>query len=372
MKKLGEIITLKRGYDLPSSKRKAGLIPVVSSSGISGVHNISKVTGPGVVTGRYGTLGQVYYINQDFWPLNTSLYVQDFKGNNPRFISYFLEHVLSNTMSEKAAVPGVNRNDLHAKNVSFPGVEIHNAIAGILSNYDDLIENNRRRIQLLEKSARLFYKEWFVHLRFPGHEHVKIIDGVPEGWEKSTAFEVMDILSGGTPKTSISEYWDGDIPFFTPKDTSDAPYVYETEKTLTKTGLEKCNSNLYKKDTIFITARGTVGKIKLAQVPMAMNQSCYALIAKDDDISQLFLYCSLVETIDQFKSRAVGAVFDAIIRDTFKLIPFVVPDKTIISEFTETIVPIFRQIDNLIKQNQKLQQARDILLPRLMNGEITV
>ncbi|MEX2500682.1 MAG: restriction endonuclease subunit S [Wenzhouxiangellaceae bacterium] len=244
-------------------------------------------------------------------------------------------------------------------------------IASILAAYDNLIENNRRRIQLLEQSARLLYKEWFVHLRFPGHEHVKIKDGVPEGWDNKTAYDVMDVLGGGTPKTKIPDYWDGDIPFFTPKDAGDSAYVSNTEKTLTEDGLRSCNSKLYPKDTVFITARGTVGKINLAQTPMAMNQSCYALVAKRP-LNQHYLYFALVDGVEQFRSRAVGAVFDAIIRDTFKMIPFLVPDEKIIQAFAEHAKLILRQIDVLATESRKLTQARDIFLPRLMNGEVAV
>ena len=131
---------------------------------------------------------------------------------------------------------------------------------------------------MLEQSARLLYKEWFVRLRFPGHERVKIKDGVPEGWEKLSAFDAMDVQSGGTPKTGTMEYWNGKIPFFTPKDATSHVYVLKTEKTLTEKGLKSCNSKFYPKDTIFITARGTVGNVNLAQADMAMNQSCYALL----------------------------------------------------------------------------------------------
>jgi type I restriction enzyme S subunit len=252
-----------------------------------------------------------------------------------------------------------------------PSLQTQQRIASVLSAYDDLIENNRRRIQLLEQAARLLYKEWFVHLRFPGHEHVKVKNGVPEGWAKKTAFDVMDVLSGGTPKTGVSDYWDGEIPFFTPKDATDSAYVFVTEKTLTETGLKNCNSALYPKDTVFITARGTVGNINLAAVPMAMNQSCYALIAKPP-LNQIFLYFALKEGVEQFRSRAVGAVFDAITRDTFKLIPFVVPDEKLVRLFADYAEPILSQIHALMNQTQKLAQARDLLLPQLMNGEITV
>jgi len=369
---LGDFLTLKRGYDLPEHARLPGEIPVVSSSGITGTHKEAKVDGPGVVTGRYGTLGEVFYIEEPFWPLNTALYVQDFKGNHRRFVSYFLKWVLNGTESNKAAVPGVNRNDLHARKVGVPEDLCEQAaIASVLSAYDDLIENNRRRIQLLEQAARLLYKEWFVHLRFPGHEHTQIIDGVPEGWEKKTAFEVMDVLSGGTPKTTNPSYWDGDIPFFTPKDATDFAYAHDTEKSITEAGLKNCNSNFYPKDTVFITARGTVGKINLAQRPMAMNQSCYALVAHSP-VSQQFLYFALVDGVEQFRSRAVGAVFDAIVRDTFKLIPFVVPDEKLITAFMEHVSPMLAQIDNLSGQVRSLRKDRDILLPKLMNGEVAV
>ena len=199
---LGDFLTLKRGYDLPEHARLPGEIPVISSSCVTGTHKEAKVYGPGVVTGRYGTLGEVFYIDEPFWPLNTALYVQDFKGNHRRFVSYFLRWVLNGTQSDKAAVPGVNRNDLHARKVQVPDDLSEQAeIASVLSAYDDLIENNRRRIQLLEQAARLLYKEWFVHLRFPGHEHTRIIDGVPEGWEVRPIKEIVEGVYDGPHAT---------------------------------------------------------------------------------------------------------------------------------------------------------------------------
>ena len=270
-----------------------------------------------------------------------------------------------------AAQPNANAKVLSSFWLPIPERHVQTRIASILSAYDDLIKNNRRRIQLLEQAARLLYKEWFVHLRFPGHEHAKIKDGVPEGWERKTALEVMDVLSGGTPKTSVSNYWDGGIPFFTSKDTTDYAYVFSTERTLTTEGLRSCNSRLYPKDTVFLTARGTVGKINLAQADMAMNQSCYALVAQPP-LNQQFLYFAMVESVGQFRSRAVGAIFDAIIRNTFKLIPFVVPDSKLIDIFTGSVSPILRQVDVLSNEIRKLAMARDLLLPRLMNGEVSV
>ena len=199
---LGHFVTLKRGYDLPSSLRAAGPVPVVSSSGVTGRHNTAKVRGPGVVTGRYGTLGEVFFIADDFWPLNTALYVRDFKGSDPGFCAYFLKSVLTKKHTDKAAVPGVNRNDLHARKVRVTrDVGEQRGIASVLGAYDDLIENNRRRIRLLERAARLLYEEWFVRLRFPGHEHVAISNGLPKEWSRKTIGEVSPFKYGKALRT---------------------------------------------------------------------------------------------------------------------------------------------------------------------------
>ncbi len=366
---LGEFLTLKRGYDLSSSHRKDGTVPVVSSSGITGRHDTAKIEGPGVVTGRYGTLGDVFYIKDDFWPLNTSLYVCDFKGNDPRFSAYFLCSVLPAIRSDKAAVPGVNRNDLHALPVRVTrDVDEQRKIASFLSAYDDLIENNRRRIRLLERTARLLYKEWFVRFRYSGHQHVGSADGLPETWKRTSAFEVIDVLSGGTPDTKNPRYWNGKIPFFTPKDSSGA-YVLFTERHLSEEGLRACNSKLYPKGTVFITARGTVGKLSLAQTDMAMSQSCYALVVAAP-MNPIYLYLALLDGIEQLRSRAVGSVFSAITRNTFRSVPFVVPERRVICMFTDIVSPIFRHIEVLSLEMRKLAEARDLLLPRLMTGRI--
>jgi type I restriction enzyme S subunit len=270
-----------------------------------------------------------------------------------------------------AAQPNMSGGQIEAVEIPLPPRPAQQRIGSILSAYDDLIENNRRRMGLLEEAARQLYREWFVRLRFPGHEHTRITSGVPEGWEKTNALEAMSVLSGGTPKTTVADYWDGEIPFYTPKDASDQCYVLETERSITEVGLKNCNSRLHSTDTVFISARGTVGKLNLAYRPMAMSQSCYALVGKGH-VPQFFLYCALQESIEYLKQHAVGAVFDAIVVDTFKLIPFMVPDGKTVRMFEESVAPMFRQVGNLLEQNQKLRAARNLLLPRLMSGEIAV
>ena len=163
---LGEVIELKRGYDLPKQRRLSGTFPVVSSSGPTDFHSESKVRGPGVVTGRYGTLGRVYFVRENFWPLNTALYVRDFRGNDPRFISYFLSQLDFAAYSDKAAVPGLNRNHLHREVVRLPStLGEQRAIAHILGTLDDKIELNRRMNETLEAMARALFKSWYDRLR---------------------------------------------------------------------------------------------------------------------------------------------------------------------------------------------------------------
>ena len=161
--RLGDFIDLKRGYDLPKKSRSAGPIPLVSSAGVSDQHSEAKVRGPGVVTGRYGTIGDVFYIEEDFWPLNTTLYVRDFKGNDPRFTYYFLKTIDYLQYSDKAAVPGVNRNHLHMAEISVPkSVDEQRRIASVLSCLDDKIEANDTINQTLEQMAQAIFKSWFV------------------------------------------------------------------------------------------------------------------------------------------------------------------------------------------------------------------
>ena len=194
-KSLNNIITFQRGFDLPKSKFKDGTYPVVGSTGIIGYHSQFKVCAPGVVTGRSGTLGVFQYLEEDFWAHNTSLWVKDFQDNNPKFIYYFLHQFDFKNLNGGVAVPTLNRNILSSINVKYPkSLQTQKRIADILSAYDDLIENNLKRIKLLEQAAQNIYKEWFVNLRFPGHENTPINEetGLPEGWEEKTISDVME------------------------------------------------------------------------------------------------------------------------------------------------------------------------------------
>ena len=161
-KPLGEVVELKRGYDLPKDKRSSGKVPIVSSSGVTDYHAKAMAKGPGVVTGRYGTIGEVFFVEGDYWPLNTTLYVLDFKGNDPRFISYLLRTLDFQAYSDKGAVPGINRNHLHMATVRVPDLDTQKNIANVLNSLDKKIDLNRRINQTSEAMAQAIFKSWFV------------------------------------------------------------------------------------------------------------------------------------------------------------------------------------------------------------------
>ena len=180
---------------------------------------------------------------------------------------------------------------------------------------------------------------------------------------------LITIFGGGTPKTGNPDFWNGSIPFFTPKDVG-APYTFQTEKYITESGLEHCNSRLYPINTTFVTARGTVGKVSLAGTPMAMNQSCYALASETVDPLLVFFY--VLKAVASLKHKASGAVFDAIVTRDFDTETInVLTDKDAQSAIS-VIAPVMEAIHNIIEENMQLSKLRDTLLPKLMSGELDV
>jgi type I restriction enzyme S subunit len=344
--RLGDVLTLKRGHDLPGDSRHDGDVPVVSSSGITGHHNEAKAKAPGVVTGRYGTLGEVFYLEQDYWPLNTALYVVDFKGTHPKFAAYFLRNVLRDYKSDKAAVPGVDRNVLHEIEVRVPDLRYQECISSTLSTYDDLIENNRRRMALLEDAARQLYREWFVRLRFPGHEHTRITHGVPEGWEHVPLGERVILNYGKSLKAE--DRTGGPCPVY-----GSSGIVGYHEKSLAQG------------PGIVVGRKGNVGSVYWSARDYWPIDTVYFL---DAQTSNLWLHYALQHM--HFISTDVAV--PGLNRDFAYSRPLLVPPPRILRGFLDTVEPVHEQVDKLGEQNQKLRAARDLLLPRLMSGEIPV
>ncbi len=195
---------LKRGYDLPNQNIIEGDYPVVASTSIKAFHKHFKSKAPGVVTGRSGSLGTVQYLAVDFFPLNTTLYVKDFKGNHPKFVYYFLQMMHLENFNSGAGVPTLNQNHLHKLKIKIPLIETQKKIAAVLSAYDDLIENNKRRIALLEKMAEEIYREWFVRMRFPGYKETKFEKGVPVGWKILAIDDISTEIRKGIKKKDLT------------------------------------------------------------------------------------------------------------------------------------------------------------------------
>ena len=292
---------------------------------------------------------------------------------NPLFYYYYFHSPLSpvKTIVSQCAQAGIRGSDLQELEVPFPSKKIQDRIAVVLSAFDDLIENNQKQIKLLEEAAQRLYKEWFVDLRFPGYEDVIVVDGVPEGWKRYKFSEKVSIMSGGTPQTSIKEYYGGTIPFYTPKDSDGSFFSFATLTSITEHGLQNCNSQLYPVDTVIVTARGTVGKTTILAVPMAMNQSCYALRSEELN-APYYLFFSLNNEVAALKTMANGGVFNTIIVKTFDSIYIFFPDNNLEHQFERIVTPIMEQIKHKMLENTRLSEARDRLLPKLMSGKLEV
>lgn len=349
-----------------------GEFPVYGGNGLRGYTDSFNFEGECSIIGRQGAYcGNVRYFKGKGYMSDHAVVAVTKPEHNNRYFAYKLGLMNLGRFSGQAAQPGLSVIKVSKLRVEMPPLSVQHRIASILSAYDNLIENNTCRIRLLEQMAENIYKEWFIRFRFPGHENAEFENGLPKGWTKVASSTVIDVMSGGTPKTDRDEFYNGKIPFFTPKDANDSIFVYNTLTYITEEGLAHCNSQYYPVDTLMVTARGTVGKLSLLAVPMAMNQSCFALKFKDNQ-NPYYLYYAMKNEVARLKKMANGGVFDTIIIKTFDHISLVIPTDGMFRAFNKIITPIFGQIQHLERQNHLLARQRDLLLPRLMSGKLEV
>ena len=329
-----------------------------------------------VVLTTEAPLGEVAQLNDDNIALAQRVVTLRGKNgilDNTYLKYFFLSHVGQQRLKARetgTTVTGIKQSELREVVVDTPPYDIQVKISSILKSLDDKIEVNRRLNENLEQQAQALFKSWFVDFEpFKNGEFVESELGmIPKGWRVGCFIDLINVMPGGTPSTNISEYWDNaTIPFFSPKDAHGV-YCFDTEKHITEKGLNNCSSHLYPKDTLFITARGTVGKISLAAVPMAMNQSNYALVAKDG-IGKFYLYLLAQTIVSILLKKANGAVFSAITTKDFKE-NIVCPSSVVISQFEEMVKPMFDSIHALMNESLRLAELRDTLLPKLMSGEL--
>lgn len=342
--KLADFISLKRGHDLPESRRIPGEIPVVSSAGITGFHNEAKCEGPGVITGRYGTLGELHYVEGSYWPLNTTLYVDDFKGNAPRFVYYLLQTLDLAQFNGAGAVPGLNRNALAMIDVAVPEPNDQKIIAEQLTSFDLLADNLKRQIEILEEAARLIYTEWFVRLRFPGHVKTKISGSLPDGWRQAALGQRIELNYGKSLKES--ERQPGEIPVFG------------------SSGIVGSHSGaLSHGPGIIVGRKGNVGSIFYSAVPFFAIDTVYFISPEQTTFF-------LLHTLQRMNFVSSDSTVPGLNRNYAYSQPVIWPSDSVLSEFEVTCTPIYEQITTLEKQIAALKSARDLLLPRLISGQL--
>ena len=255
-----------------------------------------------------------------------------------------------------------------------PPIETQRRIADILSAYDALIENNRKQIKLLEEAAQRLYKEWFVDLRFPGQEHTKIVDGVPEGWETLHISDVCDTIGGGTPSTKVKEYYqNGRIPWVTPTDITknNSLVLLDTATKITNEGLNASSAKMVPPGTILMTSRASVGFFGICDFSVCTNQGFICCIPYQSNM-QMYLLYNLLNRVDEIRGKAGGSTYLEISKKVFRDFEVVVPDSPFLTLFQITTEKFIEQTKILSKQILILQQARDRLLPKLMSGEVKV
>lgn len=322
----------------------------------------------GSTTGRMNWADRVYSLGRGVCAIRGETEL------DTKFIRYCLDYRLPALLqlAGGATFPNLPQDTIKAFKIPFPSNR--KAIASVLSAYDDLIENNRRRMALLEEAARQLYREWFVRLRFPGHEHTRITNGVPDGWEKRRIGDVAECVGGGTPSTSVSNYWeDGDITWVTPTDvTRNAHFVLlDSEKKITEAGLQSSSAKLVPAHAVLMTSRASVGFFAVAGREVCTNQGFISVVLHDSVLWPYLLF-HLSERVEEIRVMGSGSTYPEVSRGKFRELEVLLPKHTLATAFCEQATALLNQIRILKLQNEKLRAARDLLLPRLMSGEITV
>ena len=326
------------------------------------------------------SVARVCKVPPDLLPARVNQHVAIIRANKEKINSDFLKYYLLEPSFKGymlgLASSGATRNALtkimiENFEIKLPDLNTQHSIASILSSLDNKIELNLQMNQTLEEMAQAIFKEWFVNFNFPG-SNGKLVDDLPKGWKKGSVLEIATLLSGGTPKTEVSEYWDGNIGWISAKDVTanNKRFILETEKQITEDGIESSAAKLLPKFTTVISARGTVGNYCILSDEMAISQSNYGIKSKSD--LNFFLFVLIENMIEMMQAYSYGTVFDTITTKTFQEMEITIPAEAIMREFESTVSPVFHKILENQVQSQTLSQFRDSLLPILMTGKIEV
>lgn len=387
----GEIATLEYGKALRDYQNAVGAYPVYGTNGPIGFHHSALCQTPGVVIGRKGAYRGVHYSPRPFFVIDTAFYLKPKALIDMKWAYYALRTCDINGMDSGSAIPSTSRGEFYKLPAYVPPLPEQEQIAEFLAGFDDRITLLRETNATLEAIAQTLFKSWFVDFDpvrakmegrtpegmdeataalFPDGFETSELGEVPRGWLFQTFRDTIQIIGGGTPKTSNPDFWGGDIPWFS---VVDAPgpsdvFVIDTEKHITEAGLHGSSTKLLPGGTTIISARGTVGKLALTGRAMAMNQSCYGLRSKAGDT--YFTYFSATRLVQQLQQRAHGSVFDTITQETFSGVHVAYPQAPVIQAFDAAVDGLMARIRENLFQAQTLSTLRDTLLPRLISGQL--
>ncbi len=298
---------------------------------------------------------------------------------NQRYLNYYLAspamqaYMLSLAVGKGASRNAITKLMIENFEVPCPSLEVQCRIAKILSRYDSLIENYQKQIKLLEESAQRLYKEWFVDLRFPGHENTKIVDGMPEGWEKKKAKEFFYISIGKTPPRVEKKWFIDDkdsIPWVSISDMKNITFVSCTNEKLTREACDKFNVKIIPVGTIILSFKLTVGRVAITSIPMCTNEAI-AHFFREGNNWRAYTY-NYLKNYNYDSLGNTSGISKALNSTIVKNMPFIMPSKNILDSFNGYVSSYFVRVKNLSTQVQLLAEARDRLLPKLMSGEIEV
>lgn len=275
-------------------------------------------------------------------------------------------------LAQGAAQANISGSQIESLSIQWPGPVVRRGIADAALAYDDLIENNRRRIALLEQSAHLLYREWFVHLRFPGHEHLKVVDGVPEGWSRNPIRSRFKTVLGGTPSRKRADYWEGGtIPWINSGMVNEIRIVVPSELITPLALAESAAKLMPAKTTVLAITGATLGQVSMLEIECAANQSVVG-VTDDSGLLSEYIYLCLKDRAKELIGLGTGGAQIHINKDVVNAFEVLLPDDALAREFMDLVKPIFSQVRCLAMTNLRLEMARDLLLPRLMSGELAV
>jgi len=371
-----ELVTFHRGYDLPLKEKNDGKYPIVGSNGIIGYHDSFKAKGPGVTIGRSGNLGKSFFVNEDYWPHNTTLYSSEFHRSDPSFVYYFLKTLSLSKYNAGSAVPTLNRNHIHTIEIIVPkDMAEQKDIAKVLSSLDSKIELNQQMNKTLEAIGQAIFKRWFVDFEFPNEEgkpykssNGKMIDSIlgviPEGWQIGKLSQIADLLMGISPEGT--SYNDAGVGMPLLNGAADFKESVIIPGKWTKTPIKIC-----KKGSLLFCIRATIGNLVFADREYCLGRGVAALNPKNALFTE-FVYYVLHQSLRKLASEASGSVILGLSKNDVEELSVTIPDNQTLAKFHEICLVLLGKIANQSQNTLTLATIRDCLLPRLMSGKIRV